>query len=220
MLSVITPTMWKFEPFCDFLKYVVRLDCVGEVILINNEQASTPDHPVLSHEKVRMINCNENMFVNPSWNLGAKLAQYETLCFLSDDVIVDLRAFYKADEFMAAAENVGMLYICPGSEADDQPKVTTGEIEIESGPVTNRYGYGSFFFIKKEDWYPIPEQFKVWFGDHILFMNFQEQRKISYYMKNCFFYTPWAVTVQYIGSQPGYNINDDEEFKVYQGVGK
>lgn len=103
MITVITPTMWVFEPFCDFLKYVVRLDCVGEVIVINNDQSKTPDHPVLSHEKIRLINCSENIYVNPAWNLGAELAQHETLCFLSDDVIVDLRAFYKADEFMATA---------------------------------------------------------------------------------------------------------------------
>jgi hypothetical protein len=220
MLSVITPTMWAYEPFCDFLKYVVRLDCIGEVIIINNDQSKTPDHPVLSHEKVRLINCNENMYVNPSWNLGAELAQFETLCFLSDDVIVDLRAFYKVDEFIAKTENVGMVYICPGYPDHDQPKVTTGEIDIETGIVTNRYGYGAFFFMKKEDWYPIPEQFKIWFGDHITFMSCQEKKKTSYYIKNCFFYTPWAVTVKHVATQPGYNVKDDQEFKVYQGVGK
>ena len=220
MLSVITPTMWQFEPFCDFLKYVVLQECVGEVIIINNAQDKTPDHPVLSDPKVRMINCNENMYVNPSWNLGADLAVFQNLCFLSDDVIVDLRAFYKADEFMDKTENVGMLYICPGLEEQDQPKVTTGEIEIESDIVTNRYGYGAFFFVKKNDWYPIPEQFKVWFGDQILFMNFQEKKQKNYYIKNCFFYTPWAVTVKHIASLPNYSVRDEEEFKVYTGVGK
>jgi len=220
MLSVITPTMWKFEPFYDFLKYVVLQECVGEVIIINNAQDETPDLPVLNNQKVRLINCNENMYVNPSWNLGANLAVFENLCFLSDDVIVDLRAFYKADEFMDKTKNIGMLYICPGIEEQNQPKVTTGEIEIESDIVTNRYGYGAFFFVKKKDWYPIPEQFKIWFGDHITFMNLQERNQKSYYMKNCFFYTPWAVTVKYVASQPDYSVRDDNEFKVYTGVGK
>lgn len=220
MLSVITPTMWQFKPFCDFLQYVVKQDCVGEVILINNAKDKMPEHSVLSHPKIKLVNCDENIYVNPAWNLGAKMASFEHLCFLSDDVIVDLRAFYKADDFMKQTPDMGMLYICPGIEEQQQPKVTTGEIEIESGPVTNRYGYGAFFFVHKKDWNPIPEQFKVWFGDHFTFMHFQELRKVSYYIKNCFFYTPWAVTVKHIASQPGYNVKDDQEFKNYTGPGK
>jgi len=220
MLSVIIPTMWQFDPFCDFLQYVIKQDCVGEVILINNAVDKTPEHSVLSHEKIRMINCDKNIYVNPAWNLGAKISFFENLCFLSDDVIVDLRAFYKADEFMKNNPEMGMLYICPGIEEQNQPKITTGEIEIESGPVTNRYGYGALFFLHKKDWKPIPEQFKVWFGDHFTFMHFQELRRVSYYIKNCFFYTPWAVTVKHIASQPDYNVRDDQEFKDYTGPGK
>lgn len=222
MLSVITPTMWVPEKFCDFLQYVVKQECVGEVIIINNAVDKTPNHIALSHPKIKMVNCEENIYVNPAWNLGAKMASFEHLCFLSDDVIVDLRAFYKADDFMEKNPEMGMLYICPGFEDQDQPKVTTGEIEIESGPVTNRYGYGAFFFVHKKDWNPIPEQFKIWFGDHFTFMHFQEQRRVSYYIKNCFFSSPWATTVKHVAFDPDFRskVNDDEEFKKYQGVGK
>lgn len=222
MLSVITPTMWVPETFCDFLQYVVKQECVGEVIIINNAVDKTPDHSVLSHPKIRMVNCDENIYVNPAWNLGAQMAFFEHLCFLSDDVIVDLRAFYKADDFMAKTPDMGMLYICPGYEEQQQPKVTTGEIEIESSPVTNRYGYGAFFFVHKNSWNPIPEQFKIWFGDHFTFMHFQLQRKVSYYIKNCFFSTPWAVTVKDIARDPDFRskVNDDEAFKNYTGPGK
>lgn len=222
MLSVITPTMWVPEKFCDFLQYVVKQECVGEVIIINNAVDKTPNHIALSHPKIKMVNCEENIYVNPAWNLGAKMASFEHLCFLSDDVIVDLRAFYKADDFMEKNPEMGMLYICPGFEDQDQPKVTTGEIEIESGPVTNRYGYGAFFFVHKKDWNPIPEQFKIWFGDHLTFMIFQEKRRVSYYIKNCFFWSSWATTVKHVAFDPDFRskVNDDEEFKKYQGVGK
>lgn len=222
MLSVIIPTMWVPQTFCDFLQYVVKQDCVGEVIIINNAVDKTPNHSTLSHPKIRMVNCDENIFVNPAWNLGANIAFFEHLCFLSDDVIVDLRAFYKADEFMSKTEEMGMLYICPGYEEQDQPKVTTGEIEIETGIVSNRYGYGALFFVKKKDWKPIPEQFKIWFGDHFTFMNFQEKNIPSYYIKNCFFSSPWAMTVKAVSYDPEFRnkVKDDEEFKNYQGVGK
>lgn len=221
MISIITPTMWQFLPYLDFLTYLLDLPVIGEVIIINNNKEATPEHGALTHYKVRMITPEENIYVNPAWNLGAREAKNRNLCFLSDDVIVDMRVFPKVNDFMENADDtLGMTYICPGYADQQQPVVTTGEIEIETGVVTNRYGYGALFFIRKEDYDPIPEQFKVWFGDHFLFMFMQEKKKTNYYIKNCFFYTPWAVTVKYIGNQPNFNVNDDKEFQNYQGVGK
>ena len=40
MLSVIIPTMWKYEPFLDYLKGVLEQESVGEVIIINNDIAT------------------------------------------------------------------------------------------------------------------------------------------------------------------------------------
>lgn len=221
MISVIVPTMWKAPHLMKMLPLLENHSLIGEVLIIDNDTSKT-NEDIHKYSKVVHLPQKENIYVNPAWNLGAKLASFEHLCFLSDDVIVDLRAFYKADEFMAKTPDMGMLYICPGYEEQEQPKVTTGEIEIESGPVTNRYGYGAFFFVRKEDWNPIPEQFKIWFGDHFTFMHFQEKRKVSYYIKNCFFHSPWAVTVKSIAFDPEFRdkVNDDEEFKNYQGVGK
>lgn len=221
MISVITPTMWKYGPYLEFLNYILEHPVIGEVIIINNNKAETPTHPALNHSKVRMITPDENIYVNPAWNLGAREAKNRNLCFLSDDVIVDMRVFPKVNDFMEKADNnLGMIYICPGYEDQQQPKVTTGEIEIETGIVTNRYGYGALFFVRKEEYVPIPEQFKIWFGDHFQFMFQQEKKKTSYYIKNCFFYTPWGVTVRFLGNSGNFQVNDDAEFQKYQGIGK
>ena len=66
MISVITPTMWRFEPFCEFLQDLVELDVIGEVIIINNSQENTPNKNILNHDKIKMINAEQNIFVNPS----------------------------------------------------------------------------------------------------------------------------------------------------------
>ena len=99
--------MWQYDQFCDNLSYILKLPVVDEIIIINNFIQETPDHPVLTHPKVRLINQEKNIFVNPAWNLGVKLARNDKLVFLSDDVIVDLKVFFKVDEFLT--EDIGVL---------------------------------------------------------------------------------------------------------------
>jgi len=79
MLSVVVPTMWQFDPFCDFLEDLVQLPIIDEVIVINNLVELTPDHSALKHPKVQMHNMPENIYCNPSWNLGARLAKNEKI---------------------------------------------------------------------------------------------------------------------------------------------
>ena len=69
MISVIVPTMWAYEPFLNFIGSIVELNCIGEIIIINNCVKDTPEHFALSHPKVKMKNMQQNIFVNPAWNL-------------------------------------------------------------------------------------------------------------------------------------------------------
>ena len=57
MISVVVPTLWKYEPFLDFVSSLVQVGTIGEIIIINNNQSATPIHDVLSHPKVKLINC-------------------------------------------------------------------------------------------------------------------------------------------------------------------
>ena len=46
MISVIIPTMWKYEPFLGFIEYLARVPSVGEIIIINNAADKTPGNTV------------------------------------------------------------------------------------------------------------------------------------------------------------------------------
>jgi len=100
MLSIIIPTMWRYEPFFEILPTIVDLECVGEIIIINNDVQRTPNLAVLNHPKIVMHNSPENLYVCPAWNLGAKLATNEKMAFLSDDVHINLNVFQKVHDFM------------------------------------------------------------------------------------------------------------------------
>ena len=229
MLSVIVPAAWGYDPFCDFLQYVVELSVVGEVILINNNIKQTPDHSVLHHQKVKHIKMEKNIFVNPAWNLGVSLATYDNVCILSDDVAVDLRAFYEADKFISkemgilwigVSWNLYFLHMRQFDRIDHEKMeklILTGDVEIKGpSPGLDTCGGGCLFFIHKDNWVPIPEDLKIYWGD-----TWQQDmqgiyNRQNYSLQNCFFYTPYSgssctgISNEYQASEE-YKINENYE---------
>jgi hypothetical protein len=221
MISVIVPICWGFKPFVNFLSNLVELPVVGEVILINNNRQLTPHHEVLEHSKVKHHIMEENIFVNPSWNMGASLAENDLLCILSDDVLVDLRAFFEADKFVT--KEVGALGIEIHHEyfralnsqyeyvTNIQNIMISGDIQITEHPVRSvPVAAGSLFFIHKENWIDIPESFKIYFGDTWTFDIQRLLGRKNYAMKNVFYHTPWNAASK-IGVSSEYQ--QTEEYK-------
>lgn len=207
MISIIVPTMWAYNPFLNFLDNILQLNCVGEVIIINNCVEKTPNHDALKNPKVKMHNMEQNIYVNPAWNLGAKLSHHSTLCFLSDDVLVDLRVFLEADKFVT--DQIGVLgfgyhpamfnFHAQNIIDLDQKEYyrVTGDLEIkeskEDGSV-QRTGNGSLFFLNKNNYFDIPKEFLISGGDNWLYQCQEILGRKNYYINNCFFYSPWSVT--------------------------
>lgn len=206
MISVVVPAAWGFEPFCDFLSTVVELNVIGEVIIINNNVAKTPTHTVLNHEKIRMYNQEKNIFVNPAWNLGVSLAKYDKICVLSDDVLIDLRLFIEADRFITS--KIGILGI--GLKYDvfrlhnqqfDMAKIenviVTGNLKFKAfGETSEALGFGSLFFIHKDNWIEIPSEFKLYWGDTWIFELQTALGRLNYFINDCFYYSPWHMAVK------------------------
>ena len=207
MISVIVPTMWAYDPFLNFLENVLQLNCIGEVIIINNLVQDTPNHLALNHPKVKMHNMHQNIYVNPAWNLGAQLSNYDTLCFLSDDVLVDLRIFQEADKFVTkeigvvgfgyhpAMFNLHAQKIIESNEVDNY--IVTGDLKIkemsESGLV-HKTGNGALFFLHKQNYVSIPDEFLISGGDNWIYECQTILGRINYFINDCFFYSPWSVT--------------------------
>jgi len=161
--------MWKYEPFLDFVADLVKVPVVGEVIIINNDVGATPDHPILQHEKVRHFAEEENLFVNPAWNFGVKNARYDKVCIINDDIIVDLKVFYKMDGWLT--EDVGAAGIVEflPDKLHLQPPFVNGSISLTQRTTEICYGFGVLFFIHKNNWVDIPEGLRINFGDNWVF---------------------------------------------------
>jgi len=205
MLSVVVPTMWQFEPFCDFLEDLVQLSIIDEVIIINNLVEHTPKHSALSHSKIKMHNMKENIYCNPSWNLGAQLALNDKICFLSDDVIVDLKLFKRVHDHMTDAQGITGIRITREIYDLHFPNhanihnlnklLVTGNLKIRPWVgVEYNLGWGALFFIHKKNWIDIDPRLLIMYGDSWVFNMQLEMGRMNYLVEDCFFYTPWNVT--------------------------
>ena len=82
-ISVIIPTLQKsVETLNNLVKELVTDESVKEILIIDNSLKGYK----FNSEKVRVIIPKENLFVNPSWNLGVKEAKYEYICIANDDI--------------------------------------------------------------------------------------------------------------------------------------
>ena len=71
MLSIIIPTMQKdLEVLNKLLLELDGDDSVGEILVIDNSCKGFKT----DLKKVKVFAQNENLFVNPAWNLGIKLS--------------------------------------------------------------------------------------------------------------------------------------------------
>ena len=138
MFSVIIPTMWKSYQALDMIEKILNLHVVNEIIIINNDKNSTPETTLLNNPKIKIHTSETNLFVCPSWNLGAKLASSPILCFCQDDITFDVKVFEKVQQLFESTANVGVVgslvsYDKEKSYDDAYPKFfTDGSINFVS----------------------------------------------------------------------------------------
>lgn len=190
MYSVIIPTMWMvpFEKLLKQLSQVNREELVTEILIIDNNPTNLNiDKAFLlnTFSKVKLLTMEENIYVNPAWNLGATLAKEEYLIFLNDDLLT-LPGFKNiiklhSSHFDKEDSIYGMDETCyPNWQQVDSPEKMTiygkPSIEIAKGqPI----GWGCIIIVKKQNWIPIPSYYKIWFGDNfIIDTNIQKGKRI------------------------------------------
>ena len=186
MLSIIIPTMQKdLEVLTKLLNQLQDSDSVGEIILIDNSCKGFS----CNLSKVKVFVQKDNLFENPAWNLGIKLSSKDIPYFgiLNDDIIFPNILFKQVDDFLAQAnQDVGLVGIdCVANTPKSQFDTYPIDAQCCFEPINKLYGFfGSAFFGKKENYYEIPNEMKVFYGDHFLFTRNQQNQKQNYVIKN------------------------------------
>ena len=186
MLSIIIPTMQKdLEVLNKLLLELDGDDSVGEILVIDNSCKGFKT----DLKKVKVFAQKENLFVNPAWNLGIKLSSKEIPFFgiLNDDIIFPKNLFIAVDKFLSTSdETVGLAGIdcatnTPKSEFDIYPEDT--DIKFEKSDKMAGF-WGSAYFGKKENYFEIPNEINVFYGDHFLFRRNQQAGRQNYLITN------------------------------------
>lgn len=207
--------MWKFSPFLDFVKYIIKLDVVSEVIIINNDNSKTPDHPTLNDPKIKMFDFGKNIYVNPAWNAGVNSSKSDIVCIMNDDLIFDIRLFYKVDEFINP--KIGAIGQSAGVKEFGQTPVTTGEIYFQPFIGQNCFGFGELMFLHKDNWVDIPKGLDIGFGDIFIFERLSFSGKQNYFTTNMFYYHASNSTTKEL-PKPFTESNFQRERALYQKI--
>jgi hypothetical protein len=136
----------------------------------------------------------KNIYVNAAWNLGAERSRYDKLCFLNDDATVDLKLFPYMDQNLTHDMGAcGIVELRPGL---NQPPFVNGSIDLVLRTDQHCYGFGVLFFVHKNNWIPIPEEFLIGFGDNWVFdSQIFLKKKPNFLIANTHFYHAVSVTV-------------------------
>lgn len=183
MLSIVIPTMQKNIDVLN--KLVIELvddDVIDEIVIIDNSLKGYE----FDSSKVKVIIPKKNLYVNPAWNLGIKNINNEYFGILNDDILLPKNFCSQVYEFLKNTNNTGLigldstiLHNTPAQEFDTYPKNAELKFQPCEYRMYTKY-WGSAIFGKKENYYNIPENIKIWCGDHYLMKTNKDNKKINY----------------------------------------
>ena len=191
-LSVVIPTLQKnVDLLVNLLVTLEKDDVVDEIILIDNSLKGLE----YSSAKLRIITPEENLFVNPSWNLGTKEAKNEIVALLNDDIIISDNLCSQVVAKMS--QEMG----CVGINSSQYVKVTNvikenndnTEIILQPEKYMDIF-WGIAIFFYKSSYVEIPESLKIVHGDTWLFEKNKQLGRQNYFVNGQLIYHYGSLT--------------------------
>ena len=189
LLSVIIPTIQKKLKVLEELVKLLECDnSVSEIILINNK-GNTPLN--IKGKKVKIYTPPDNLYVNESWNQGVKMAKENNVAILNDDLLVPDNFCNKiVNSEVFNEKSTGLIGLSPSIinqfsasiDVLEKPKLMECQ-KLEFLPLCrclNTGDWGSAIFAKKENFYRIPSDLKIIYGDNYILKKNMENAKQNY----------------------------------------
>jgi hypothetical protein len=162
MFSIVIPTIWvpDISNVDSLINKLSQCELISEIILINNNPQKYQNR-YHSNLKIKELKYN-NIYVNPSWNVGVYQSNNEFVCLLSDDVDFNMNIF----DFIHNAFKSEDVKIC-GASKSSYTLQNDHEFSLQKVTIRNR-GWGCIIFVKKSAYTWIPNDLKIHFGDDYL----------------------------------------------------
>jgi hypothetical protein len=159
-ISAIVPTIWSDPDITiNLLKSLQESKYISQIILIENKILDID----LNFSKLERHQQSENIFVNPAWNLGVSLSKNNKLLIINDDMHFDENLI-----------KISLPYITPqngmiGIKTYNDEIIDKKDIIKINTPTFKFKYFASLFFIHKESYIEIPEEMRIFCGDHYLY---------------------------------------------------
>lgn len=155
------PTIWKSERINKLVEDLQSEERVDEILIIDNLHLYDGRFDTLN--KVRIIQPEENLYVNPSWNRIVDESKNDLIALVNDDINFDTIVFsYFNEELLLHIGITGM-----GEENYKQTEFEGTPI-ITDAKYTSDSGWGCLIILHKSHWIYIPHQLKIWYGDNFI----------------------------------------------------
>jgi DNA-directed RNA polymerase subunit H (RpoH/RPB5) len=182
MISVIVPTMLlcPYDVFTYSIVEMQKNDLVGEIIIINNSNKKILDELKISEDKLVILDQKENIGVNPAWNLGLSIAKHNNYVIINDDVLCSSHIYNKCEYILRESPEIGMVTVTTmhNINNDQYSKIKyTDNIKVSTEIKDGRVGW--FMSGRVEEWVIIPKEFKIFYGDDIVYLEVSLNNKKS-----------------------------------------
>jgi hypothetical protein len=190
MFSVIIPTMWRSNELMKSLPLLDRCPVVGEILLINNDVAKTPEwFKTTNWVKVKVFNPPSNIFVNPAFNLGISQCHYDKLCLLQVDILFDttiLNLLYNVvtPDRGCIGFDSKFLVMQLADQLSPIPIREISLIPLKEREKEKLFGYAFILFLHKSNFIPIDEDMKIHLGECWISYTHEKKGKIPLVLQN------------------------------------
>lgn len=169
MFSVIIPTLWiKPHITNKLLDIYLKSNYIDEIIIINNSSTTVE----FKDKKIVCLDQKENLYVNPSWNLGVSKAKNNKIIISNDDIIIPNNLIDYLNTINLS--NYGIIGVHKESYSQLRKIESFNEYSIDKHQIVDYknidYGFGTFMVLLKTNYHPIPENIKIYCGDNFLFI--------------------------------------------------
>jgi hypothetical protein len=161
--SIIIPTLWKSNRIHKLLRDLIKCEFINEIILIDNSGKYFEYYEAL--DKVKLVQVEENIYVNPAWNLGIKIAKNDLVALINDDINFDTNIFGVIDTNVL--DTFGIIGMGEGNYKTPIDEERGPYLDIWK-PGINDWGWGCFIMLNKKNWIEIPDNIKIWYGDNFI----------------------------------------------------
>lgn len=159
-ISVIIPTMWRASETEELLNKYENCSLIDEIIIIDNEPINKPKY-LDNISKLNYYTSGENNYVNPSWNIGVDKSKNEIVCISNDDILYDVNKTFKY-----VFDNKYKLGVFGFNYDSLNESNSISNLKMVD-PIEEKYignHWGCLMFVKKSNWFDIPNNMKVWYG--------------------------------------------------------